>query len=76
MTHKPEDTTNKETGRTWTAKETAALVTINKLVPLGDAVYDVREEEGKGWDGPNVVAYSDACEVIDQWLKANGLSDG
>lgn len=31
---------------------------------LDDQVYDVREREGMGWDGPNVKAFSQAIENI------------
>lgn len=29
---------------------------------LGDFIYDVREREGKGWDGPKVTRFSELCE--------------
>lgn len=29
-------------------------------VSLGDLVYEIREREGQGWDGPAVKAWSDA----------------
>lgn len=34
-----------------------------KHVSLGDLVYDVREREGQGWDGPAVVAWSNAVDA-------------
>lgn len=42
----------------------AALKTMNDLHDFGDAVYAVRESEGKGWEGPGVVAYSAAHQVV------------
>jgi hypothetical protein len=36
-----------------------ALLT-NEHIDLGDLVYQVREREGEGWDGPSVKAWSDA----------------
>ena len=32
----------------------------NPYLNLGDLVYQVREREGEGWDGPAVTAWSDA----------------
>ena len=34
------------------------LLTGNPHIDLGDLVYQVREREGKGWDGPAVLAWS------------------
>jgi len=39
------------------------LLTGNPHIDLGDLVYQVREREGKGWDGPAVLAWSQACEA-------------
>jgi hypothetical protein len=36
-----------------------ALLT-NPHLDLGDLVYDVREREGEGWDGPSVNAWGNA----------------
>jgi len=36
---------------------------------IGDKVYDIREREGKGWHGPRVKAWSDACAVIEREVK-------
>lgn len=38
----------------------AALVRGGGHLDLGDLVYEVREREGRGWDGPAVKAWSDA----------------
>ena len=32
----------------------------NPSIRLGDLVYTVRDNEGKGWEGPDVKAWSDA----------------
>lgn len=48
----------------------AALVTLNRLHNLGDAVYDVRERAdlsnfaGSSWQHPDVVAYGEASAVV------------
>lgn len=55
----------------------AALKTINKLHPLGDAVYDVRASNGgddvggepftgNSWEHPTVIAYGEACSVVER----------
>ena len=36
------------------------LRTLSEVCNLGDHVYEVREREGKGWDGPLVTKWSDA----------------
>lgn len=41
-----------------------AIRTIDKLLPLGDGVYAVRERELRGWDGPKVTQYSDAVKAL------------
>lgn len=53
-----------------------ALQALTKLVsatPLGDGVYNVRENEGKGWDGPRVTAYSQGCGLIREALITAGI---
>lgn len=46
----------------------------NPSICLADQVYAVREEEGKGWDGPDVkawaVAVKDAEALVGPWRKA------
>ena len=42
----------------------ADLAVVNEIHPLGDAVYDVREREGLGWEGPKVVAYGKAVQRL------------
>ena len=36
---------------------------------FSDWVYDIREREGKGWDGPRVIAYGEACSAIENYMK-------
>ena len=38
-------------------------LTSNPHADLGDFIYSVREQEGKGWDGPAVRAWSDAVTL-------------
>lgn len=45
-----------------------ALMT-NPHINLGDQVYEVREREGQGWDGPSVKAWSDAVAAAGDVLK-------
>jgi hypothetical protein len=53
----------------------AAIKTVNKYHPLGDAIYSVRDRadmitfEGNSWEHPDVKAYSEAWTVIDNHLK-------
>jgi hypothetical protein len=53
-------------------KAIAALRALSKCAhfSLEDCVYDVRERECLGWDGPAVKAFSDAC-----MLAAEALND-
>jgi hypothetical protein len=44
-------------------------LTSNPHVDLGDLVYQVREREGQGWDGPAVKAWSDAVEAAHKAVK-------
>jgi hypothetical protein len=57
------------------ARISAAIATINRLHPLGDAVYEVRERfggdpvngqpyTGNSWEHPIVKEYSDAVVVL------------
>lgn len=41
----------------------------NPHINLEDKIYDVRESEGRGWDGPSVKAWSDAIDKAKQALK-------
>lgn len=40
----------------------------NPSMNLGDRVYDVREREGLGWDGPNVKAWGAAVTKAESTL--------
>lgn len=42
----------------------ADLAVVNEISPLGDRIYDVREREGLGWEGPKVTAYSKAVQRL------------
>ena len=50
------------------AEQRAELLAIltalstNPCINLGDLAYEIREREGKGWDGPAVAAWSDAVQ--------------
>ena len=43
----------------------------NPHINLGDQIYNVRESEGEGWDGPHVKAWSDAVTAAQKILQAN-----
>ena len=36
---------------------------------LGDFVYNIRENECKGWDGPKVILWGNACDRAHKLLK-------
>jgi hypothetical protein len=44
------------------------LRTLNSIIHLGDLVYEVRENEGQGWDGPKVKAWGEACAKMEELL--------
>ena len=47
------------------AKEAIEILTLlfnNKHISLGDKIYDVRDSEGKGWEGKSVTEWSNAVE--------------
>lgn len=46
----------------------SALNTINRLRNFGDGVYDVRDREGCGWNGEDVMAYSRAVAVVEEFI--------
>lgn len=46
-----------------------AILRVFQSEHLGDSVYDVKEREGLGWDGPRVKAWSDACRDMDALLE-------
>jgi hypothetical protein len=41
----------------------------NPHICLSDQVYNVRDHEGLGWDGPAVLAWSEAVAKAEQLLK-------
>ena len=64
---KPEDATERETNLACELQATRAALRglmTNPHINLGDLVYDVREREGKGWDGPDVKAWSDGYAIF------------
>jgi hypothetical protein len=42
-------------------EELQILRELNNILDLGDLVYNVREREGLGWEGPQVKAWDAAC---------------
>jgi len=47
----------------------AAVREIDALDPIGDGVYRVREREGLGWFGPDVMRHAEAWKVISLHVK-------
>lgn len=45
----------------------------NPNICLADKIYDVRESEGQGWDGPQVKAWSNAVTEAEAILKERGI---
>lgn len=43
----------------------------NPHLSLEDLVYDVRDHELQGWDGPAVKQWSDAVMAAKKWIKEN-----
>lgn len=52
----------------------SVIVAINKLHNLSDAIYDVREHEGEGWEGPKTKAYGEAINKLRELLKEGGVT--
>lgn len=50
-------------------------ITSNKHISLGDLIYQVRDAEGLGWDGPQVTQWSNAVATIDALLLKYKVSD-
>lgn len=44
----------------------------NPSLSLEDTVYEVREREGLGWEGPDVVAWSEAASSAKKLLAEKG----
>ncbi len=51
----------------------AVMLTTIPDWSLGDQVYDVREREALGWDGPNVTQFSKAVTELLAGLQALGI---
>jgi len=51
----------------------SVIVVVNELHNLSDAIYDVREREGEGWEGPKVKAYGEAISKLRALLKEGGI---
>jgi hypothetical protein len=45
------------------------LATLENIQHLGDYVYDIREREGLGWDGPKVAAWGGASARAEQLVR-------
>ncbi len=45
------------------------LKNMNEIYDLGDIIYDVREREGQGWDGPRVKTWGDLHERMIKLLE-------
>ena len=41
-------------------REALKAIMTNPSINLGDRIYDVKDREGKGWDGPDVIAWGRA----------------
>lgn len=50
--------------------EAAKKVNTQKGIDLGDLIYRVRENEGKGWEGPLVKRWSNAVAELEASLRA------
>lgn len=50
--------------------QVARALVSNEYVDLGDLVYQVREREGLGWNGPSVKQWSDAVQALKAALRA------
>lgn len=55
------------------------LEALQKLMrePLGDFIYDIRDSEMQGWDGPRVTNWGEACILAKTAIaKAEGTKGG
>ena len=53
--------------------EALEALTTNPYVNLGDLIYQVRDREGLGWEGPNVTAWNNAFMAANAAIaKAKG----
>ena len=46
-----------------------AIVVLVEEEYIGDFIYQIRDRELKGWDGPRVTAFNDAVERLEKYLK-------
>jgi hypothetical protein len=51
----------------------SVIVVINELNNLSDAIYDVRDRESKGWEGPKTKAYGEAISKLRALLEEGGI---
>ena len=51
----------------------SVIVVINELNNLSDAIYDVRDREGEGWEGPKTKAYGEAISKLRALPKEGGI---
>lgn len=42
---------------------------INDIENIADRIYDVREREGKGWEGPKTMRYGELVTELEARLK-------
>lgn len=59
--------------------EPEALQVLRKLfevTDLGDYIYDVREREGMGWDGPKVTQWGQAVQAAKNLMRVTPTKDG
>lgn len=50
-------------------KALQALRLFYEVGDLGDFIYNIRDREAKGWDGPLVQKWSDACRLAREALN-------
>ena len=56
--------------------EALKAISSNPCLTLDDLIYQVREVEGEGWEGPAVTAWSNACVAVKKAIaKAEGRAE-
>ena len=50
----------------------SCVITINELNNLSDSIYDVRDRELLGWEGPKTKTYGEAISKLRALLKKGG----
>lgn len=53
-------------------KALRALELLYSATSIGDYVYDIRERELKGWDGPRVTAWGEGARLAEEALREAG----